>query len=206
MNSGPPPADQTRTQARSSRLHSTHGRGRGAAHAGPSPITPMNTRSTEPGLLGSSRTMKSIEVMDQYATKRPDPTAIYPETWPLPSEEEFKARFIKKDISKLLRTKIIGKFSGKSNDYGRFKAIFYPNVHVQQEPAHLKAADLDSLMDPEVREEVFGMGLGNDKWDYIERIERLEQRFGGEERMINFSLNKIKGLLSQSHKDYKKLS
>ena len=204
-NQAHPPVEVGTGRGRGRRLNSTRGRGRGVGIVGPGPITPMNTRSTGHSSLGSNRTQKSIEVMDQYATKRPDPAAIYPESWPLPNEEEFKARFLKKDISKLLRTKIIGKFSGKANDYGRFKAIFYPNVHVQREPAHIKAAALDSLMDPEVRDEVFGVGLGNDEWDYIERLERLERRFGGEERMIDFSLNKIKGLLGQSRKDYEKL-
>ena len=106
--------------------------------------------------------------MDQYATRSREPQTVYPEAWPYPTEEEFRAKFIKQDINKMLRNKIIGKFTGKANDYERFKAVFYPNVHVQREPVYLKAAALDSLIEPEVREEVFGVGLGNSEHDYEE--------------------------------------
>ena len=105
----------------------------------------------------------------------------------------------------MLRNKIIGKFTGKANDYERFKAVFYPNVHVQREPVYLKAAALDSLIEPEVREEVFGVGLGNSEHDYAERLERLERMYGGEDRIIDLTLNRIKGLRLQSRRDYGKL-
>ena len=72
-------------------------------------------------------------------------------------------------------------------------------------PPYIKAGALDALMNPEVREEVFGLGLGNSEFDYAERLERLEQMFGGEERMVDFTLNKIKVLRNDSRKDYAKL-
>ena len=155
--------------------------------------------------LSSRRDAHSSEIMDQYATLNVDPQAVYLPTWPYPNDEEFKARFIKQDVSKMLRNKIIGKFSGKASDYERFKAVFYPNVHVQRAPVYLKAAALDSLMEPEVRDEVFGIGLGNSEFDYAERLERLERMFGGTEKLVDSTLNKIKSLLNQSRKDYGKL-
>ena len=166
---------------------------------------PRNTGSTIRSSLASRRTQSSLAVMESYSVHRVDPNTIYPDSWPLPTDEEFRAYFAKESITKTLRTKIISKFTGKANDYPRFKATFYPHVHVQREPAHLKAMALDSLMDPEVREEIFGVGLGNSEYDYAERLERLERMFGGEERLIDHSLNKIKELRMQSRRDYAKL-
>ena len=165
----------------------------------------MSSGATGHSSGASRRTQKSAAILDQYSTRRLDHGAVYPETWPLPTEEEFKAKYTKYDIGKILRTRSIGKFSGKANDYARFKVSFFANIHVQREPAHMKAGALDSLMDPEVREEIFGIGLGNSEFDYAERLERLERRFGGEERMVDLSLNKIKSLHYQSRKDYAKL-
>ena len=177
------------------------GRGRGTRGA----ITPLSSTTTGRSSGASRRTPKSSEILDRYSTKRVDPDAVYPETWPLPSEEEFRAKYTKYDIGKTLRTRMISKFTGKPSDYARFKASFFVNIHVQREPAHIKAGALDSLIDPEVREEIFGIDLGNSEFDYAERLERLERRFGGEEKMIDLSLNKIKALRSQSRKDYSKL-
>ena len=168
-------------------------------------ITPFGSTNTGRSSGASRRTPKSSEIIDRYSTKRVDPDTVYPETWPLPSEEEFRAKYTKYDIGKILRTRMISKFTGKPSDYVRFKASFFVNIHVQREPAHIKAGALDSLMDPEIREEIFGIDLGNSEFDYAERLERLERRFGGEERMIDLSLNKIKALRSQSRRDYSKL-
>ena len=125
-------------------------------------------------------------------------------SWPLPDDEEFRRNYTKRDIPKMLRSRIIGKFTGHASDYSRFKAAFFPHVHVQREPAHIKAAALDALLELEVRERVFGTGLGTTEADYVERLERLERKFGGEERLIEYSLNKIKGLRELSRRDYEK--
>ena len=185
--------------SRANRGNSGRGRGTGGS------VTPFSSTATGRSSGASRRTPKSSEIIDRYSTKRVDPDAVYPETWSLPSEEEFRAKYTKYDIGKTLRTHMISKFTGKPSDYVRFKASFFVNIHVQREPAHIKAGALDSLMDPEVREEIFGIYLGNSEFYYAERLERLERRFGGEERMIDLSLNKIKALRSQSRKDYSKL-
>ena len=171
----------------------------------PNPVTPASSAFTSSASTASRRTQKSAEVMERYSTTRIDPQAIYPETWPMPTDEEFRAKFTKKDIGKMIRSKMIAKFTGKANDYGRFKATFYPSIHVQREPAHIKAQALDSLIEPEAREEIFGVGLGNSEYDYAERLERLERMFGGDETMVDLCLNKIKALRGQSRKDYGKL-
>ena len=134
-------------------------RGRGRGSRGP--ITPVSSGATARSSGASRRIPISADILDQYSTRRFDQEAIYPETWPLPTEEEFRAKYTKYDIGKTLQTRTIGKFTGKSSDYARFKASFFSNVHVQREPAHIKAGALDSLMDPEVREEMFGIDLGN---------------------------------------------
>ena len=72
--------------------------------------------------------------MDQYSTKKTNSWVVYPAAWHLPSDEDFRAKFTKTDISKMLRSRIIGKFTGKANDYERLKAAFYLNVHVQCQP------------------------------------------------------------------------
>ena len=190
---------------RSSPAERGRGGGRGVGHRRPFPLMPRNSGSTTRSSLTSRRTQSSLAIMESYSVHRADPNTIYPDSWPLPTDEEFRAYFAKESITKTLRTKIISKFTGKANDYPRFKATFYPHVHVQREPAHLKAMALDSLMDPEVREEIFGVGLGNSEYDYAERLERLERMFGGEERLIDHSLNKIKELRMQSRRDYSKL-
>ena len=120
-------------------------RGGGGRDQGPPRSSPITPQSLGRSSWESQRTQKSMEIMDYYSTTKLDPQAIYPESWPLPTDEEFRALFVKKDIGKLLRHRMIGRFTGNINDYERFKATSYPNVHVQREPAHTKLNKIRAL-------------------------------------------------------------
>ena len=58
------------------------------------------------------RSRKSKEVLDLYATAGIGHRVTYPASWPYPTDAEFRAKYTREDVTKLLKTKMIGKFSG----------------------------------------------------------------------------------------------
>ena len=102
---GPPAPDQGAIEPGASGGSGSGGRGRGAPQGRgdargrgggwqrPSPVTSTGTSYLNRRTATSRQ--RSEEIMDQYATRSREPQTVYPEAWPYPNEEEFRAKFIK---------------------------------------------------------------------------------------------------------------
>merc|ERR1711974_251859 len=74
-------------------------------------------------------------------------------------------------------------FEGSKKGYRAWKQYFVETVHIQNTPVVIKCAALETCVGPEVKK-MFA-DLGRAALDYLERINRLEEKYGGDDQYLN---------------------
>ena len=114
----------------------------------------------------------------------------FPPGWEIPSKVEFQRKYQEIEFGKDIERGLIRPFSGRAEDYFRFRDTFRKCVHVQQVPIFYKILAFDQLIDKGTTFELM-KGLGTTDKEYIERINRIETRFGAGDRHQNFWQRKL---------------
>ena len=129
----------------------------------------------------------------------------FPEGWALPSAYEFKRLHTYNDVPYLLgRPGIFGCFEGEDRRYPAWRKKFIRVVHVQDAHVAYKCEALDQAVSDEIRERLFE-DLGDTLDDYVARISRLEQAFGGEELLLEEMAKRIRALRSLGPEESEKI-
>ena len=118
----------------------------------------------------------------------------YPNNWKVPSPEDIlpeHRHFY--DTERVISKGLIKPFMGTIEDYPRFQQSFYNMVHIQPGPVFDKIMALDRLITDEQTVKMLS-GLGTTAADYVSRIERLEQTYGGPNRLKNYHLRVLRNL------------
>ena len=118
----------------------------------------------------------------------------YPHSWKMPSPEEIlpeHRHFY--DTERVISKGLIKPFMGTIEDYPRFQQSFYNMVHIQPGPIFDKIMALDRLITDDQTVKLLS-GLGTTGADYVSRIERLEQTYGGRNRLKNHHLRVLRNL------------
>ena len=82
---------------------------------------------------------------------------------------------------------------GTIEDYPRFQQSFYNMIHIQPSPIFQKVLAMDKLI-TDLETVRMLAGLGTTPGDYVSRIERLEQTYGGPNRLRNHHLRVLRNL------------
>ena len=118
----------------------------------------------------------------------------FPEGWALPSAAEFRRLHTYNDVPYLLgRPGMFGYFEGEDKRYPAWKKKFIRVVHVQDAHVAYKCEALDQAVSDSIRERLFE-DLGDTLSDYVARISRLENAFGGEELVLEEMSKRIRAL------------
>merc|ERR1711994_538385 len=113
---------------------------------------------------------------------------------------EFQQRYQKIEFGRDIERGLIKPFTGKIEDYFRFRDTFHKCVHVQQTAIFYKILAFDRLMDEETAKELM-QGLGTSDMEYIERINRIEARFGSDDQYRNHLMSTLTDLKKFSAHD-----
>ena len=127
---------------------------------------------------------------DQRAQQR----MKYPSNWKVPNPSEIlpeHRHFY--DTERVISKGLIKPFMGTIEDYPRFQQSFYNMVHIQPGPVFDKIMALDRLITDDQTVKLLS-GLGTTAADYVSRIERLEQTYGGPNRLKNYHLRVLRNL------------
>ena len=109
----------------------------------------------------------------------------FPIGWDLPSMSEFRRKHNRVDVASLLgQVGVFGNFDGSYGQYPAWKKKFYRLVHVQNTHVAHKCDALDQSVSDKVRNWLFE-DLEDNAEDYLARIQRLERRFGGQDRGLD---------------------
>ena len=125
----------------------------------------------------------------------------YPQNWKVPDPDEIlpeHRHFY--DTERVISKGLIKPFMGTIEDYPRFQQSFFNMVHIQPGPVFDKIMAPDRLITDEQTVKLLS-GLGTTGADYVSRIERLEQMYGGPNRLKNHHLRvlrNLKGLVDDS--------
>ena len=149
-----------------------------------------------PGAGGNSsfwqhRTNNDLDM--QYSLNFPGP-------WRMPPPGDIPPQYKYLDPIRAIERGLIKPFLGTVADYPRFYSSFYNVVHIQPGPIFYKILALDRLITDPKTTRLF-QGLGNSGADYVLRLERLEQTYGGLDRLRTHqlrNLREIKGLIDQN--------
>ena len=118
----------------------------------------------------------------------------FPSNWALPSERDFKRYFDRVDVLPLLgKPMAFGMFDGQIPNYPGWQENFYRVVHVQAVPLIHKINALDQAVSTDVKNKYF-KDLTSTAEDYLLRIRRLEEKFGGPGKHLSTMIQRIKAV------------
>ena len=151
----------------------------------PNPSAPINPGNPG-GRNGDWNTQIQQEVESQRKLK-------YPKNWRIPPPDQIPPEYRFFDISKVVTQGMIKPFMGTIEDYPRFQQSFYNMIHIQPSPIFQKVLAMDKLI-TDLETVRMLAGLGTTPGDYVSRIERLEQTYGGPNRLRNHHLRVLRNL------------
>ena len=112
------------------------------------------------------------------------------------------------NVERVVAKGLIKPFLGTIEDYPRWQSSFYNMIHIQPGPVFMKVLAMDKLITDKNSVELLA-GLGNTEADYISRIQRLEQEYGGPNRLKTYHLRilrKLEGNIDDNLQQLKKYS
>ena len=126
---------------------------------------------------------------------------MFPSGWEIPTAEEFKGKgYLKIDFTRDIEKHLIKPFSGYVEDYFRFRETFYKCIHVQPVATFYKVMALDRLI-TNPKTQAMLSDLGTSDQAYADRIQRLEEAFGDEDKYQNHLMNSLTELRQFSAND-----
>ena len=129
----------------------------------------------------------------------------FPEYWQLPTLREFERDFTKVDVVAMsVRPEAFGFFDGSAGEYYTWRSKFVRMVHVQKVHVIHKACALDQSVSARIRSNLFE-GLETTHQDYLLRIRRLEDHYGGDESQLDNMLRRISELRDVRTDDQQKV-
>ena len=152
---------------------------------------------------------KANTILESHSSWRPlrkgvSPLFSFPDNWALPTEREFRRYFDKVDILPMLgKPQAFGMFDGQIANYPGWQEHFYRVVHVQAVPLIHKVSAIDQAVKAEIKNKYF-KDLTSSAADYLLRIRRLEEKFGGPGKHMSTMVQRIKAV-SEVGKDYGKV-
>ena len=128
----------------------------------------------------------------------------FPDSWALPSAADFRRYFTIVDVLPLLgKPNAFGCFNGTVDAYPGWQENFYRIVHVQAVPLIHKVNALDQAVSNEVKSKLF-RDLGSSAEDYLLRVRRLEEEYGGSGRHLSKMIKRMKAV-GEIGKNYEKV-
>ena len=121
-----------------------------------------------------------------------------------PSDKAFVKYFPEFDFVKAMRGNSLRKWDGSIRDYPGFKHNYYRMVFVQREHYMHKILALETMVPESVKKELFH-GLQYTVEDLGQRLRRLEDRYGGEEKQMKHLVNDLQKLQSRGRIPYPEL-
>ena len=125
----------------------------------------------------------------------------FPLPWRMPPPGELPLHCRSVDPMRAIEKGLIKPFAGTVDDYPRFYNSFYNVVHIQPGAVLYKVLALDRLITDERTTRLFS-GLGMSPSDYVLRIERLEQHYGGPDRLQSYHLRILRQLKGPMDRDF----
>ena len=132
----------------------------------------------------------------------------YPQGWHIPPPEQIPMEYRCYNVERVVAKGLIKPFLGTIEDYPRWQSSFYNMIHIQPGPVFMKVLAMDKLITDKNSVELLA-GLGNTEADYISRIQRLEQEYGGPNRLKTYHLRilrKLEGNIDDNLQQLKKYS
>ena len=121
-----------------------------------------------------------------------------------PSDEAFKRYFPEFDFVKAMRGSNLRKWDGTVRDYPGFKHNYYRMVYVQREHYMHKILALEQMVPEQIKKELFH-GLQYTVEDLGQRLQRLEDRYGGQEKQTKQIVNDLQRLHTRGRVPYPEL-
>ena len=121
-----------------------------------------------------------------------------------PSDEAFKRYFPEFDFVKAMRGNSLRKWDGTIRDYPSFKHNYYRMVFVQREHYMHKILALEVIVPEHIKKELFH-GLQYTVEDLGQRLQWLEDRFGGQEKQMKQIVNDLQKLQARGRVPYPEL-
>ena len=118
-----------------------------------------------------------------------------------PSDRAFAMYFPEFDFIKAMRSHSLRKWDGSIRDYPNFKHTYYRMVFVQREHYMHKILALEQMVPEDVKKELFH-GLHNTVSDLGQRLRRLEDRYGGQERQLKQIVGDLQKLTNKGKVPY----
>ena len=176
------------------------GMGFGPFNAGPSPQPQSGGPSASQGPWGpppGASWMPQIPEDIRILYSLP-----FPPNWKLPPFGTVPINPRYNDTDKVIERGYIKPFLGTIEDYPRFQQSFYRMVHIQPSAVFYKIENkaLDKLITDE-RSTKLLEGLGTSPPDYVLRIARLEQAYGGPGRLQSQQIRTLRELDGNLDKD-----
>ena len=121
-----------------------------------------------------------------------------------PSDEAFARYFPEFDFVKAMRGSSLRKWDGTVRDYPGFKHNYYRMVYVQREHYMHKILALEQMVPDNIKTELFH-GLQYTVEDLGQRLQRLEDRFGGQEKQMKQIVQELQRLQGRGKIPYPEL-
>ena len=121
-----------------------------------------------------------------------------------PSDRAFSLYFPEFDFVKAMRSNSLRKWDGSIRDYPNFKHTYYRMVFVQREHYMHKILALEQMVPDTIKTELFH-GLHHTVSDLGQRLRRLEDRFGGQEKQLKQIVNDLQKLGGKGKVPYPEL-
>ena len=121
-----------------------------------------------------------------------------------PSDEAFARYFPEFDFVKAMRGNGLRKWDGSIRDYPGFKHNYYRMVYVQREHYMHKVLALEQMVPEHIKKELFH-GLQYTVEDLGQRLQRLEDRFGGQEKQTKQIVSDLQKLQQRGRIPYPEL-
>ena len=121
-----------------------------------------------------------------------------------PSDRAFSLYFPEFDFVKAMRSNSLRKWDGTIHDYPNFRHTYYRMVFVQREHYMHKILALEQMVPEDIRKELFH-GLHNTVSDLGQRLQRLEDRYGGQEKQLKQIINDLQKLGAKGKVPYPEL-
>ena len=121
-----------------------------------------------------------------------------------PSDKAFERYFPEFDFVKAMRGNSLRKWDGTIRDYPDFKHNYYRMVYVQREHYMYTVLALEQMVPENVKKELLH-GLQYTVEDLGQRLRRLEDRFGGQEKQTKQLVNDLQKLQGRGRIPYGEL-
>ena len=152
------------------------------------------------GIRSQGRSAKMNEMRERYdqakeqtriLKKQHQSEVVFPRGWEILTEQEFKeAGYLTINFTRDIEKKMIKPFSGYVEDYFRFRETFFKCIHVQPVPIFYKLMALDQLI-KNPKTQAMLADLGTTEQAYADRLQRLEEEFGDEDKYQNHLMNSL---------------